>query len=111
MPQEHINSLIISFLTNDISDDEMKELQQWTESDNANAEYFNQYIESWMIAGHQDELKTFDRAAILGRYESQNEEDRRLRRYRNTRKLVLKYFKMAASWLVFFFWALLPFIG
>jgi len=102
MPQDYINSLIISFLTNDISDGEMKELQQWTASDKANADYFNLCIESWMIAGHLDESKTFDAQSswedMKGRIRKIEDSDITV----NRGKLVFKYFKMAASWLVFF---------
>jgi len=38
----------------------------------------------------------------MGEYESQDEEDGSYTRYRYSRKLVLKYLKTAASWLVFF---------
>jgi transmembrane sensor len=102
MPQEHINSLIISFLTNDISEEDMRKLQEWTESDKANADYFNQYIEIWMIAGHGDELQTFDADSSWEDMKARMKETYVSETTVNTRKLVLKYFKMAASWLVFF---------
>jgi ferric-dicitrate binding protein FerR (iron transport regulator) len=102
MPEEQINTLIISFLTNDISEEQLALLQQWIGSDRTHAEYFNRYAESWMIAGYPDDQSAYDASSSWERMKVKMKNTNEPVTLGTTRKFILKYAKLAASWLVFF---------
>lgn len=102
MQEDYINSLIISFLTNDITADEIRVLKQWTEADTRNADYFNQCIESWMISGYGGDVKSFNVRPSWDEVIAGKAITEEPKISVNRKRLILQYFKTAATWLVFF---------
>lgn len=101
MPEEQINDLIISFLTNDISDNEMIALENWIKSDSANVEFFNHCVESWLIGGSQKELNDFN---VMTSWELMKTRmtKREITGKGNKKRVIIRYTRIAATWLIFF---------
>jgi len=55
-----IDGLIISFLTNDINDDEVKILLEWIDESDSNRSHFNDIRDAWMIAERTKSSKSFN---------------------------------------------------
>lgn len=57
---ERISDLIIRYLTDDISPDELKELYLWINESVENKEIFNDLKNSWLLTGQVNESENFD---------------------------------------------------
>ncbi|HEX2394811.1 MAG TPA: FecR family protein [Bacteroidales bacterium] len=101
MTEEQINDLIISFLTNDISDNEMIALEKWIKSDSANVEFFNHCLEIWLIGGTKKELNEFN---VMSSWELMKTRMTKseVTGKGNKKRMIIRYIRIAATWLIFF---------
>jgi transmembrane sensor len=96
-----IDLLIVSYLTDSISEEELVRLKQWIQASNENRSYFNLLKDSWILSGKRNS------DSLTNTEESWNRISNNLIhkdfRFRSREKVdFTKYFKLAASWLLVF---------
>jgi transmembrane sensor len=98
---DDINLLIVSYLTGSIDKNDLTKLTRWINTTEENRRYFNSLKDAWILSSSL----TLDLAGSLeeswGTFKnrlSPESEDGKISR----RKVILKYLKIAATWLAFF---------
>jgi len=105
--KNNINLLIVSHITGSISDEELKQLNDWINASIENRSYFNKLKDSWLLSGGKDRDTLTQTAETWNTFKDKLTQNRfRLglgNELRSRRKAsITKYVKLAASWLLIF---------
>jgi ferric-dicitrate binding protein FerR (iron transport regulator) len=95
------NSLIVNYLTDSISTEELEALMQWVESSDENRALFNSQRHAWMFAGLEKENRKTDPdqayVRLLVKRNAKGTQDPLI----SNKRQLYQFVRIAASWLVF----------
>lgn len=97
-----IKSLIINYLTNSISEEELNALKLWVEANEQNKTFFNTQKNAWFVSGFDKSksLPDVDNTLRRLKFRISTKSDRRRELMKGKR--IYHYIYLAASWLIFF---------
>jgi len=96
-----VNLLIICYLTDSINENEIALLNQWINTSEENRYYFNLYKDAWILSADRTIGSTTPVEQSWRSFRHKITPVREAEKG-DKRKILLKYIRMAATWLVFF---------
>lgn len=98
LTENEINELIVNYLTNSISETDLKKLTLWINISNDNRQYFNSLKDAWIVSENSGKsIRTPEKSWSLFKTMLEHSDDPGKR---NKKLLVLRYLRIAAIWIV-----------
>jgi len=96
-----INLLIVSYFTGSITEDDLARLKQWLSASDENRRHFNKLRDSWILSGVNQSVSSIQIEESWNKFKI-NLSGIPFIRQKDEEPRILRYLKLAASWLLIF---------